>query len=141
MAEIRITREHGLGLAQARQLALRWAEVAEQKLEMECTYETGAGGDVVSFKRAGASGQLLVAPEQFELHAKLGMLLGMFRGRIESEIVRNLDDLLAQAQPLDAFEAGLAAHEAKRAAKLDAKREAKAAQAKAAQAKAPRRAK
>ncbi|RYZ31396.1 MAG: hypothetical protein EOP01_03475, partial [Propionibacteriaceae bacterium] len=111
-------------------------EVAEQKLEMECTYETGAGGDVVSFKRAGASGQLLVAPEQFELHAKLGMLLGMFRGRIESEIVRNLDDLLAQAQPLDAFEAGLAAHEAKRAAKLDAKREAKAAQA-----KAPRRAK
>lgn len=117
MAEIRITREHGLGLAQARQLALRWAEVAEQKLEMQCTYEEGPGSDVVSFKRAGASGQLLVEPQAFQLHAKLGLLLGMFRAKIEAEIVRNLDTLLAQEEPLAAFESGLADHEAQRAAR------------------------
>ncbi|RYY69308.1 MAG: polyhydroxyalkanoic acid synthase, partial [Comamonadaceae bacterium] len=89
MAEIRITREHAMGMAQARQLALRWAEVAEQRLDMECTYEQGAAGDVVSFKRSGASGELRVEPGQFQLHAKLGMLLGVFRGKIETEIVRN----------------------------------------------------
>jgi putative polyhydroxyalkanoate system protein len=116
VAEIRITREHGLGLAQARQLALRWAEVAERKLAMECTYEQGLAGDVVSFKRSGASGKLTVDPHEFQLHAKLGLLLGVFRGRIETEIVRNLDTLLAEQEPLAAFESGLAQHEARRAA-------------------------
>ncbi|HEY8359875.1 MAG TPA: polyhydroxyalkanoic acid system family protein [Ramlibacter sp.] len=120
MAEIRITREHGLGLEQARQLALRWAEVAEQKLAMECTYEQGDAADVVSFERPGASGQLAVEPGLFRLHAKLGLLLGIFRGRIEAEIVSNLDSLLAQEEPLQAFETGLAEHEARKAAKKKA---------------------
>ena len=117
MAEIRITREHGMGLEQARALALRWAEVAEQKLAMECTYEQGAAADVVSFQRPGASGQLAVEPGRFRLQARLGLLLGMFRSRIESEIVSNLDSLLAEEEPLQAFETGLAEHEARRAAK------------------------
>lgn len=117
MAEIRITREHGLGLAEARRLALRWAEVAEQKLAMECTYEQGDEADLVSFQRPGASGQLAVEPGLFRLHAKLGILLGVFRSRIEWEIVRNLDNLLAEQEPLQAFETGLAEHEARRAAK------------------------
>ena len=60
MADIHIVREHALGLAQARKLALRWAEVAEQKLEMECVYEQGKAADVVSFRRPGASGALKV---------------------------------------------------------------------------------
>ena len=38
MADIHIVREHSLGLEQARKLAFRWAEVAEKKLEMDCTY-------------------------------------------------------------------------------------------------------
>ncbi|MGV3573237.1 MAG: polyhydroxyalkanoic acid system family protein [Ramlibacter sp.] len=121
MAEIRITREHGLGLEQARALALRWAEVAEQKLEMECTYEQGAAADLVSFQRPGASGELCVEPGQFRLRAKLGLLLGVFRSRIEAEIVRNLDNLLAEQEPLQAFNTGLAEHEAKRAAKKKTK--------------------
>lgn len=122
MADIRITREHALGLAQARKLALRWAQVAEQKLDMECTYEQGQGTDLVSFKRPGASGQLKVEPGRFELHAKLGLLLGVFKGKIESEIVRNLDQLLAEKEPLKAFEHGLATHEAKQAAKHPARK-------------------
>ena len=117
MADIHIVREHTLGLAQARKLAFRWAEVAEQKLEMECTYEEGKTSDLVRFERTGAKGTLKVSKDHFTLEAKLGLLLGMFKGRIESEIVKNLDALLVEKEPLKAFEQGLAQHEAKKAAK------------------------
>jgi hypothetical protein len=36
-----------------------------------------------------------VTGDHFDLDAKLGFLLGAFKGRIEAEIVKNLDDLLA----------------------------------------------
>lgn len=117
MADIRIVREHGLGLEKARKLAWRWAEVAEKKLEMECTYEEGETQDVVRFKRAGAHGELQVTPKQFLLHARLGLLLGVFKAKIESEIEKNLDELLAHEDPLHAFDQGVAKHEAKRAVK------------------------
>jgi len=111
VADIHIVREHGLGLPQARKLALRWAEEAERKLDMECTYEEGRTSDVVSFKRPGAQGELKVGKDRFELNARLGLLLGVFKGRIEGAIVENLDALLAQEDPLHAFEQGLAKHE------------------------------
>lgn len=94
MSHIRIHREHHLGLAKARKIAYRWAEDAERDLGMTCTYEEGARHDEVQFARTGASGTLRVTAESFELDAKLGFLLGAFKERIESEIVRNLDSLL-----------------------------------------------
>jgi putative polyhydroxyalkanoate system protein len=112
--EIRISRDHSLGLAQARKLAFRWAETAEQKLGMECTYEEGKAQDVVSFTRAGANGELKVTKDRFELEARLGFLLGAFRERIEGEIVKNLDLLLAQKEPLKAFDEAIARRAAQR---------------------------
>lgn len=117
MADIRIVREHTLGLSQARKLASRWVEEAGRKLEMECRYEKGEGQDVVHFRRPGASGELQVSADRFQLHARLGLLLGMFKGRIEMEIARNLDELLAHEDPIHAFEEGLAQHEARRSAR------------------------
>ena len=128
MSEIHITRKHHLGLAGARKLAPRWAETAERKLDMDCTYEEGKSTDTVRFKRAGAHGELTVTRDHFELDARLGLLLGMFRERIETEIVANLDQLLAHDDPHAAFEQGLAQHEAgqgKPARKPAAKHEAK----------------
>jgi putative polyhydroxyalkanoate system protein len=106
--DIIISRDHQLGLAAARKLAFRWAETAEEKLGMECTYEEGKAADVVSFKRTGAHGELKVTKDRFELHAKLGFMLGAFRERIESEIVKNLDQLLAHPEPLKAFDHAIA---------------------------------
>jgi putative polyhydroxyalkanoate system protein len=117
VADIHIVREHALDFDQARKLAFRWAEVAEKKLQMDCTYEEGRTSDVVSFKRPGASGELKVTSKRFELVARLGLLLGVFKGRIEGEIVKNLDQLLAHADPLHAFEQGLETHEAKKHAR------------------------
>lgn len=96
MAEINLQRKHSLGLAQARKLAFEWAEKVEQDFEMECTYEEGKTQDEVSFTRSGVHGTLVVTKDHFDLNAKLGMLVGMFKDRIESEIVKELDTLLAQ---------------------------------------------
>lgn len=111
MADIHITRNHHLGLAGARKLAFRWAEEAEQRLDMECVYEEGKASDVVTFTRAGCNGELKVTKDKFVLDARLGVLLGVFKEKIEKAIVENLDELLAQSDPLHAFDKGLAEHD------------------------------
>ena len=94
MANLHIRRDHSLGLAAARKIAFQWAERVEQEFDMECTYEEGEQGDVVSFVRTGVSGTLRVAPDHFDLDAKLGFLLGAFKDRIEAQIIQDLDQLL-----------------------------------------------
>jgi putative polyhydroxyalkanoate system protein len=94
VADIKITRAHDLGLPQARKVAFQWAEDCEKKLSMECVYVEGEIVDEVQFTRSGVNGRLQVTAERFELHAKLGFLVGAFKGKIEAEIEKNLDDLL-----------------------------------------------
>lgn len=108
MPDIHIEREHTLGLAQARKLAFRWAELAEEKFDMACTYEEGKTSDLVSFTRSGVNGELKVTKGSFELDARLGFLLGAFKDRIEREIVENLDALLAEKSPMKAMEQAVA---------------------------------
>lgn len=95
MANLHIQRAHALGLAAARKIAFRWAEQVEEEFGMECTYEEGKTSDMVRFTRSGVNGTLSVTKDLFELDAKLGFLLGAFKDRIEAEIVKNLDALLA----------------------------------------------
>jgi len=97
MSEIRIHREHSLGLTQARKVAWQWAEEVEQKFDMACTVIEGETSDTVEFTRSGVNGQLIVAADHFDLQAKLGFLLGAFAKTIEGEIEKNLDGLLGAA--------------------------------------------
>lgn len=112
MPDIHIRRDHGLGLTAARKLAFRWAELAEERFDMACTYKEGKTSDSVSFARAGVSGELKVTEDLFELDARLGFLLGAFKDRIEGEIVKNLDELLADQSPIMALERKVAARPA-----------------------------
>ena len=96
MADLHILRNHQLGLPAARKIALAWALQAERDFSMDCSYEEGKTSDEVGFSRSGVKGSLVVTAEKFELNATLGFLLGAFKGRIEGEIVKNLDTLLAQ---------------------------------------------
>ena len=98
MPDIRIHREHQLGLAKARRIALQWAEQVEQKFDMDCTLLEGEFSDTLEFQRSGVSGTLVVAADHFDLHAKLGFLLGAFSKTIEGELLKNLDQLLAKSQ-------------------------------------------
>ena len=96
MADLHIVRKHTLGLAKARKIALDWAEQVERDFSMECTYEEGRSADLVRFTRSGVQGELQVTKDHFELEARLGFLLGAFKGRIEAEIVKMLDALMPQ---------------------------------------------
>ena len=80
MPDIRIHREHALGLAQARKIAWQWAEEVEEQFGMECSVLEGESSDTVEFKRSGVNGELIVAADHFDLHARLGFLLGAFCG-------------------------------------------------------------
>lgn len=95
MAEIRIHRDHELGLKKAREIAWKWAEQVEEKFDMECTVHEGDDGDTVEFTRSGVKGELTVAADHFDLVAQLGFLLGAFKKTIEGEIEKELDALLA----------------------------------------------
>lgn len=99
MADIKIHREHGLGMPKARKLAFQWAEQVEQDYAMDCTYEEGAARDVVSFTRLGVNGTLVVTKAQFTLEASLGFFVAAYKEKIEAEIVKKLDVLLAQKSP------------------------------------------
>lgn len=94
MADIRIHRDHKLGLPKARKVAWKWAEEVEQKFDMQCTVLEGEFSDTVEFTRSGVKGTLVVAADHFDLKAKLGFLLGAFSRTIETEIEKNLDKLL-----------------------------------------------
>jgi putative polyhydroxyalkanoate system protein len=97
MPDIKIHRDHQLGLAKARKVAWQWAEQVEKDFDMECTVIEGEFSDTVEFTRSGCNGTLIVAADHFDLNAKLGFLLGAFSKTIEGEIQKNLDALLAKS--------------------------------------------
>ncbi|MEP6503743.1 MAG: polyhydroxyalkanoic acid system family protein [Betaproteobacteria bacterium] len=89
-------RDHTLGLARARKVALKWAEHVEEKLDMACTIIEGDDSDVLEFTRSGVDGRMIVAADHFALEAKLGFLLRPFLGTIEAEVSKQLDEALAK---------------------------------------------
>jgi putative polyhydroxyalkanoate system protein len=105
VSDIRIHREHQLGLEQARKVAWAWAEQAEEKFAMECTVIEGQTSDTIEFTRSGVNGMLVVAADHFDLSAKLGFLLGAFSKTIVGEIEKTLDDLLSKGQAAPAKKA------------------------------------
>lgn len=119
MPDIRMHREHQLGLAKARKIAWQWAEEVEREFDMLCTVTEGSHRDTIEFSRSGVSGTLVVAGDHFNLHARLGLLLGVFAKTIESEIEKKLEALLVKATP--AKPKSDAAHAAKDASKAHPK--------------------
>jgi putative polyhydroxyalkanoate system protein len=97
MPELNIERQHTLGLAGARAVAERWREQAEQEWGMACVCEPGEATDRMRFERSGVSGELTLSENRFDLHLKLGFLLGAYSGKIEEKIRSNLDALLGPA--------------------------------------------
>jgi putative polyhydroxyalkanoate system protein len=99
LADINITRQHGMDLADARKAAFTWVQQAEKKFDMACTYTEGQTSDECSFNRSGVTGALMVDKDQFALKAKLGFFLSAFKDQIENEIVKNLDALIEKNRP------------------------------------------
>jgi len=98
MADLHLHREHSLGLARARKVALKWAEHVESKLDMECTLIEGDDEDVLEFRRSGVDGRMTVGATHFDLEATLGFLFKPFVGTIEAEVRKQLDEALAKEE-------------------------------------------
>ena len=96
MADVNLHRDHTLGLARARKVAMKWAEEIEEKLDMECTMIEGDDEDVLEFKRSGVDGRMIVAATHFDIEARLGFLFKPFVAKIEEEAARQLDEALAK---------------------------------------------
>jgi putative polyhydroxyalkanoate system protein len=96
MADLNLHRDHTLGLARARKVALKWAEEVEEKLDMECTIIEGDDEDVLEFKRSGVDGRMVVAATHFDLEATLGFLFKPFLPTIRAEVGKQLDEALAK---------------------------------------------
>lgn len=93
MADIHIEREHS-GPARGTQNRLQMAEQAEKEFDMACTYEEGTTSDCLSFSRSGVRGTLSVTANDFELRRSWVFWWGMFKEKIEAEIIKNLDTLI-----------------------------------------------
>jgi len=102
MSDVHIHRDHQLGLARARKVALRWAEHAEKTFDVACTIYEGDTSDTVEFTRSGVNGTMTVAADHFAVDVKLGFLLKAFAGKIETEASKELDKALAKEAAKDA---------------------------------------
>jgi putative polyhydroxyalkanoate system protein len=93
MAELRIRREHGLGLPEARKAAQRVADELAAAFQMTSAWD----GDTLRFSRSGVNGALSVTANHVEVVARLGMLVAMLKPQIEARVKRDFDEYFGSA--------------------------------------------
>jgi putative polyhydroxyalkanoate system protein len=88
MPSIDIRHAHSLPHAKARKAV---QEVAD-KLAERFGFDYDWDGDTLNFTRSGVDGKIDLAPKSLRVTANLGFLMSAFKGPIESEIKRVLDE-------------------------------------------------
>ena len=88
MPSIDIRHAHSLPHAKARKAV---QEVAE-KLAERFGIDYDGDGDTLNFMRGGVDGKIDLAPKSLHVTANLGFLMSAFKGPIEAEIKRVLDE-------------------------------------------------
>ena len=89
MPTIRIRREHAVGLKKARSAVNGLVKELAAQYPIEYAWH----GNTMKLSRPGLSGTLTVSKAEIDVEVELGLTLGFFRARIESEIERALDRL------------------------------------------------
>ncbi len=92
MAHIRIKQAHTMPLADAKKAAQEVTDKLGAKFEMKSNWE----GDVLHFKRSGVDGHLSVTTKEATIDIKLGFMLGMMSGRIETEAKAMMSEVFAK---------------------------------------------
>lgn len=88
MPSIDILHTHSLPHAQARKAV----EEVARKLGERFGIEYQWAGDTLNFNRAGVDGKIALGGSNLRVTANLGFLMSAFKGPIESEIRRVLDE-------------------------------------------------
>jgi putative polyhydroxyalkanoate system protein len=94
MSRIHLRREHDLTPKAARKKVERVAEVLARRFDAECLWN----GDVLSVNHPSVNGKVTVGKNDVVVEAKLGLLVAMFRDRIDAELVRILDKEFPEAK-------------------------------------------
>jgi putative polyhydroxyalkanoate system protein len=87
MSEIKIRRTHSLTLEAARRVAEDLAEKLKKDFGLGWAWKR----NVLHFERAGINGELHVTDHEVSLEARLGLLLGLLKTRIEQDIDAEFD--------------------------------------------------
>ncbi len=87
MSGIDIRHSHALTHAKAREAVEEVAKKLSERFEMDYQWD----GDDLLFSRSGVDGKIALAPKQLHVTAKLGFFVSAFKGPIEQEIRRVLD--------------------------------------------------
>ena len=88
MPSIDIHHTHSLPHAKARKAVQEVAEKLAERFGVEYDWD----GDTLNFARGGVDGRIDLAPKSLRVTANLGFLMSAFKGPIESEIRRVLDE-------------------------------------------------
>lgn len=91
MANIRIKRNHDLGIENARTAVEKLAQALRSELQADYAWS----GNKLVFKRLGASGSIDVGADFIEVDIKLGMPLSLMKSMIEDSINNRLDVALS----------------------------------------------
>lgn len=85
---IDIRHSHSLPHAKARKAVEEVAEKLSERFDFDYAWD----GDTLNFNRSGVDGKIALAPKSLHVTAKLGFLVSAFKGPIENEIRRVLDE-------------------------------------------------
>lgn len=88
MSSIDIRHSHSLAPRKARKAVDEVAVKLADRFGMACEWV----GDTLNFSRSGVDGKIVLAPQQVHLFAQLGFLQSAFKGPIEAEIRRILQE-------------------------------------------------
>lgn len=88
MPNIDICHAHSLPHAKARKAVQEVADKLAERFDLDCRWE----GETLHFARSGVDGKIDLAPKSLRVTANLGFLMSAFRGPIEKEIQRVLDE-------------------------------------------------
>lgn len=92
MSKIDITRDHSLSVEQGRKVLKTFAEELTGKYGGSYS-ETNDG---LTFKGPGIEGQITLDTRVVNIKAKLGLLMGAFKGAIEQQIHEKMDEVLKE---------------------------------------------
>jgi putative polyhydroxyalkanoate system protein len=91
MADISITRHHTLSQNKARHAAQQVAEQMAREFDMALDWD----GDVLYFRRTGASGALILGDRAVHLEINLGFLFKAFAPTIEEKVAAKMEKVFS----------------------------------------------
>ncbi len=91
MSDIHARKVHNLSLEDAKKAAQKLADQLEKDFQLESQWQ----GNTLNFTRSGLKGKLDVTEKELVLDISLGFMLKAFKGKIQSEISKNMDNMFA----------------------------------------------